>query len=91
MLPLNTEEGLHQTAKGRIPELPAAKKARLAKDFNLSEYQASVLASEVALADYFEKAAALAKNKVSVANFLLNDYLATGADVTTITLEASYF
>jgi aspartyl-tRNA(Asn)/glutamyl-tRNA(Gln) amidotransferase subunit B len=91
LLPLNTEEGLLAEAKSRLPELPAAKKARLVKDFALSEYQASVLASEVALANYFEKAAAAAKNKSAVANFLLNDYLATGVDVNAIPLPAEYF
>lgn len=91
LLPLNTEEGLHQTAKSRLPELPAAKKLRLVTDFALTEYQASVLASEVALADYFEKAAAAAKNKSTVANFLLNDYLATGADITAIAIAPEYF
>jgi aspartyl-tRNA(Asn)/glutamyl-tRNA(Gln) amidotransferase subunit B len=91
LLPLNTEEGLHQEAKSRMPELPAAKKARLVSSFGVSEYQASVLASEVALANYYEKAAANAKNKSTVANFLLNDYLATGADVSTISLPPEYF
>lgn len=91
LLPLNTEEGLHQTAKSRLPELPAAKKARLVADFALTEYQASVLASEVALANYFEKAAAGAKNKSTVANFLLNDYFATGGDIENIPVNPEFF
>lgn len=91
LLPLNTEEGLYQDAKSRMPELPAAKKARLVADFGVSEYQASVLASEVALANYFEKAAAKAKNKPTVANFLLNDFLATGGSIESITTEPDYF
>ncbi|HSI84334.1 MAG: Asp-tRNA(Asn)/Glu-tRNA(Gln) amidotransferase subunit GatB [Candidatus Methylacidiphilales bacterium] len=91
LLPLNTSLGLKTEAEALMPELPSAKKARLAKDFGISDYQASVLSSEVALADYFEKAAGPAKDKALVANFLLNDYLAIGSDLTAITLPANWF
>ncbi len=61
-----------------MPELPAAKKVRLVEKFGVSAYQAGVLAADAALADYFEKAAApKPANGAAVANFLLNDFLAT--------------
>jgi aspartyl-tRNA(Asn)/glutamyl-tRNA(Gln) amidotransferase subunit B len=92
ILPLRTDKGLKAEATTRVPELPAAKAARFQKDFGVSEYQASVLAAERPFADYFETAAAAAKNKVTVANFLLNDYLASvGGNTAEFTLPPSYF
>lgn len=91
ILPLRTDDGLHDKAVAELPELPEAKKARLVKDFGVSEYQAGVLSSEVALADYYEQAASTARNKSLVANFLLNDYLALASDLTDIPVPGSYF
>ena len=76
--PVRTDHGLYDIAKARMPELPAAKKARLMETFGVSAYQAGVLASDAALADYFERAAIpQPANGAAVANFLLNDFLAT--------------
>jgi aspartyl-tRNA(Asn)/glutamyl-tRNA(Gln) amidotransferase subunit B len=79
LMPLDTTNGLTAAAKKEMPELPAAKKMRLMRDFGVTDYQAGVLASETNLSNYYEKAAANAKNKAAVANFLINDYLGTGA------------
>jgi aspartyl-tRNA(Asn)/glutamyl-tRNA(Gln) amidotransferase subunit B len=43
-----------ETIRGELPELPAAKRARLVAAFGLPAYDASVLASERVIADYFE-------------------------------------
>jgi aspartyl-tRNA(Asn)/glutamyl-tRNA(Gln) amidotransferase subunit B len=76
--PVRTDQGLYESAKTRMPELPAAKKGRLTETFGISVYQAGVLASDAALADYFERAAASKPaHGVAVANYLLNDFLAT--------------
>jgi aspartyl-tRNA(Asn)/glutamyl-tRNA(Gln) amidotransferase subunit B len=76
--PVRTDRGLYDSAKARMPELPAAKKGRLTETFGISVYQAGVLASDAALADYFERAAApKPAHGVAVANYLLNDFLAT--------------
>src|SRR5450755_3227274 len=79
--PLRTDEGLYEEAVKRMPELPKAKKVRLIDRFGVSAYQAGVLASDAKLADYFEKAAApKPANGAAVANFLLNDFLATATN-----------
>ena len=93
ILPLRTDKGLLDAAKAMLPELPEAKKARLVLDYGISEYQASVLASEVALSLYYEKAAVGAKNKAAVANFLINDYLAlaVSSDAEEMPVPAEYF
>jgi aspartyl-tRNA(Asn)/glutamyl-tRNA(Gln) amidotransferase subunit B len=76
--PVRTDDGLYDEAVRRMPELPKAKKVRLVDTYSVSAYQAGVLASDAALANYFEEAA---KGKpahgAAVANFLLNDFLAT--------------
>jgi aspartyl-tRNA(Asn)/glutamyl-tRNA(Gln) amidotransferase subunit B len=90
--PVRTDHGLYEEAAARMPELPKAKKMRLVGQFGVSAYQAGVLASEAALADYFEKAAApKPANGAAVANFLLNDFLATATDEETLPKVAPEF
>jgi aspartyl-tRNA(Asn)/glutamyl-tRNA(Gln) amidotransferase subunit B len=76
--PVRTDDGLYEEAVRRMPELPKAKKVRLVDTYSISAYQAGVLASDAALANYFEEAAkGRPANGGAVANFLLNDFLAT--------------
>ncbi len=64
-----------------MPELPKAKKVRLVDTYGVSAYQAGVLASDASLANYFEEAAkAKPQNGAAIANFLLNDFLATATE-----------
>jgi aspartyl-tRNA(Asn)/glutamyl-tRNA(Gln) amidotransferase subunit B len=91
ILPLRTDRGLLDRAKALVPELPEAKKARLAQVYGLSDYHASVLASEVALSAYYEKAAAGTKNKAAVANYLINEYLAVASPEDEVPVPAEYF
>ena len=91
--PVRTDQGLYQEARRRLPELPSAKKLRLAEQFGVSVYQAGVLASDAALADYFERAAKLnPQHGAAVANLLLNDFLATATGENPLpSLEPHYF
>jgi aspartyl-tRNA(Asn)/glutamyl-tRNA(Gln) amidotransferase subunit B len=90
--PVRTDHGLYEEAAKRMPELPKAKKMRLVDQFGVSAYQAGVLASDAALADYFEKAAApKPSNGAAVANFLLNDFLATATGEETLPRVAPEF
>ncbi len=57
----------------RVPELPEAKRARFIAQYEVSAYDAGVLASDPALARYFETAAKGARKPKSVANWILND------------------
>ena len=54
------------------------------RDFGVTDYDASVLASDKALADYFDAAAKGAKKPKNVANWVINDLLSalTAADKT---------
>jgi aspartyl-tRNA(Asn)/glutamyl-tRNA(Gln) amidotransferase subunit B len=90
--PVRTDQGLHEEALARMPELPAAKKLRLVRDFGVSAYQAGVLASDAPLADYFENAARHnPAHAAAVANFLLNDFLATATPGETLPKVAAFF
>ena len=60
LLPLVLTQQFVDAIKATLPELPDAKKARYIADYGLSPYDASVLVSEKAAADYFD--ALLARN-----------------------------
>jgi aspartyl-tRNA(Asn)/glutamyl-tRNA(Gln) amidotransferase subunit B len=74
LLPLHTAD-LIAAARKRVPELPHEKRARFVKEGGLTEYDAGVLASEKALADYFEAAATGAGKPKTIANWIINDLL----------------
>ena len=60
-------------ARSRVPELPKAKRARFIEQYEVSAYDAGVLANDLDLAGYFEIAAKGAKKPKNVANWILND------------------
>jgi len=91
LLPVRTTEGITDAARKRLPELPHQKKARFVRDHGVGDYQAEVLVADGLLASYFEKAAAKAKNKGAVANFLINDFLATEPDLAVVQLPPEHF
>ena len=64
---------LLEEVRPRVPELPQAKRARFVRDFEVSDYDASVLADDLALAAYFEAAAKGARRPKTIANWILND------------------
>ncbi|WP_311028368.1 Asp-tRNA(Asn)/Glu-tRNA(Gln) amidotransferase subunit GatB [Mesorhizobium koreense] len=74
LLPLEFDQAYVDALAVGLPELPDAKKARLMESLGLSAYDASILVSEKAIADYFEKAAEGRDGK-AVANWVINDLL----------------
>jgi aspartyl-tRNA(Asn)/glutamyl-tRNA(Gln) amidotransferase subunit B len=56
-----------------VPELPKAKRTRFVQQYQVSPYDAGVLANDLELARYFEAAAKGAKKPKNVANWILND------------------
>jgi aspartyl-tRNA(Asn)/glutamyl-tRNA(Gln) amidotransferase subunit B len=60
-------------ARARVPELPKAKRARFVQQYQVSAYDAGVLANDLDLARYFEMAAKGARKPKNVANWILND------------------
>src|SRR5919204_3222848 len=54
LLPLELTAAYVDELKAHLPELPDEKKARFARDYGLSSYDAGVLAAERATAEFFE-------------------------------------
>lgn len=91
LLPVNTTQGLKADAEKLKPELPAEKKERFMESMELTEYQAEVIASDKRLADYFESGLSDKKLAVAVANFLINDFLATEPDLSDLQTPSEWF
>ena len=72
LVPVKTDVLLPQ-ARARVPELPRAKRARFVEQYQITPYDAGVLADDVELARYFETAAKNSKKAKNVANWILND------------------
>lgn len=62
--------------KASIPELPDARIARYAAEFGLPSYDANVITSSMALADFFEESLNYTKDAKAVANWIMGDLLA---------------
>src|SRR6188472_448597 len=63
LLPLEFDQAYVDDLAQHLPELPDDKKARLIEKIGLSAYDASVLVSEKAIADYFEQVLASLQDK----------------------------
>ncbi len=72
LVPVKTEV-LVDDVREHVPELPKAKRARFVEQYQVSPYDAGVLATDLELARYFEAAAKGAKKPKNIANWILND------------------
>ncbi|MDI1282153.1 Asp-tRNA(Asn)/Glu-tRNA(Gln) amidotransferase subunit GatB [Brevundimonas sp.] len=72
LLPLELEQAWIDTIRASLPELPDEKRKRLMSQYGLSQYDAVVLISEQAKADYFEEAAKGRDAKL-VSNWVTNE------------------
>ncbi|WP_208437594.1 Asp-tRNA(Asn)/Glu-tRNA(Gln) amidotransferase subunit GatB [Bartonella taylorii] len=74
LLPLELDQAFVDSLVAELPELPDDIKARFIKEMGLTAYDASILVTERAIADYFEKVARGRDGK-TVANWVINDLL----------------
>ena len=74
LLPLEFDQAYVDALAVDLPELPDAKRDRLVSKLGLSVYDASILVSEKAIADYFEQVAEGRDGKTA-ANWVINDLL----------------
>ncbi len=72
LVPVKTD-ALVTEVRERVPELPKAKRARFIEQYQVSPYDAAVLANDLELAKYFEAAARGAKKPKNITNWILND------------------
>ena len=70
LLPLEISAMWLEAVSRKLPELPEARRKRLVETYQLSDYDASLLTSERAIADYYETSARLFPNPKIVANWI---------------------
>jgi aspartyl-tRNA(Asn)/glutamyl-tRNA(Gln) amidotransferase subunit B len=75
LLPLVVDEKWKAEITRALPELPEARRARLVKEYGITEYDAQVLTVSKSLADQFEEAAKAAKNPKRVANLVQGELM----------------
>jgi aspartyl-tRNA(Asn)/glutamyl-tRNA(Gln) amidotransferase subunit B len=75
LLPLMVDEKWKAEIVRTLPELPETRRARLVKEYGITEYDAQVLTVSKSLADQFESAAKAAKNPKRVANLVQGELI----------------
>lgn len=73
LMPFEPTDAWLAEVKSRVVELPAARKARFMRDYQLPAGDAEVFKSNVELGNYFELVAKQAKNSKAVANWVINN------------------
>ena len=76
LTPLIVDDTWIKSIEQEMPELPDQKLSRFIRQYGLSDTDAKVLTSSIALADFFETAAAPLKDKKQAANWTLTTVLA---------------
>jgi aspartyl-tRNA(Asn)/glutamyl-tRNA(Gln) amidotransferase subunit B len=77
LLPIIIDDDYIEAVRGTLPELPDAKRKRFVEQHGLSANDAAVLASNRALADYFEAVAQAVNDYQLAANWVQGDVSAT--------------
>ena len=77
LLPVCIEESYIEALRENLPELPEAKKARFISDYALSGYDANILTSDRATADYFESLSKTCGDAKLAANWLIGELSAS--------------
>lgn len=75
LMPVEITDDFIQQIKQTLPELPLAKRERFIKQFSLSDYEAKVLTSSIALANFYETVLQIVKpeNAKLTANWILGE------------------
>lgn len=75
LMPITITRDMVNKIKAHMPELPDARRDRFVKKYRLPAYDAEVLTSDKALADFFEKAVRLYPHPKDISNWLMTDFL----------------
>ncbi len=75
LLPLRVEPALVEKMRARLPELPAEKKERFIRQFEIPVYDAGVLTASRNLAEYFEQTVTLFPNPKLVSNWIMTELM----------------
>ena len=76
LVPFSVTESQIQEAKASLPELPKEKKARLVKDYGLSDYDAGLLTKDAVVSELFERTSSACGNTKAAANWIIGPVFA---------------
>lgn len=74
--PLVVEDAWLKEIRAGLPELPAQKSARFLRDYKLSDYDTSILISDICVADYYEEVVKMGVNPKNAANWITGQLFA---------------
>jgi aspartyl-tRNA(Asn)/glutamyl-tRNA(Gln) amidotransferase subunit B len=75
LVPLRVDEAWIEEIQKSLPELPDQKKERFIRDYKIPEYDAEILTSTKAMANYFEECVRLFPDPKTVSNWMMGDLL----------------
>jgi len=75
LVPLKIEEDWIEKIRKNLPELPDQKKERFIRQYQIPEYDAEILTSTKAMANYFEECVRLFPEPKTVSNWMMGDLL----------------
>ncbi|MFX1298829.1 MAG: Asp-tRNA(Asn)/Glu-tRNA(Gln) amidotransferase GatCAB subunit B, partial [Promethearchaeota archaeon] len=75
LVPIEIKSNLIERLKEEMPELPDARRGRFTKEYQIPIYDAGVLTSSKALADFFENCIKLYPNPKNISNWIMSDLL----------------
>ncbi|OGL41298.1 MAG: aspartyl/glutamyl-tRNA amidotransferase subunit B [Candidatus Schekmanbacteria bacterium RIFCSPHIGHO2_02_FULL_38_11] len=75
LVPLEINDEWVERIRKTLPELPADKRKRFAEDYKIPSYDAQVLTSSRALADYYEECLRFYPDSKKVSNWIMGDLL----------------
>ncbi|MBI3404134.1 MAG: Asp-tRNA(Asn)/Glu-tRNA(Gln) amidotransferase subunit GatB [Acidobacteria bacterium] len=75
LLPVTINETWKSEILAKMPELPAARRARFLRDYGITPYDAGVLTATQALADYFEAVVKSGGNAKTASNWMQTELL----------------
>jgi len=73
LVPFTIDKEIIERVSNEIPELPAMRQARFISQYNIPEYDASVLTQEKEIADFFEETIKIYNNPKGISNWLMGD------------------
>ena len=73
LLPITVDDNQIESIRKTIERLPKERRNQYINDYNMSQYDAEILTSKKALADFFESCVTLGAKPKNVANWLMGD------------------
>jgi aspartyl-tRNA(Asn)/glutamyl-tRNA(Gln) amidotransferase subunit B len=75
LIPIEVDQSLSEEIRKQLVELPDSKRKRFITQYNLPEYDADLLISERAVAEWFEQAVTLGSDPKTVSNWIMGELM----------------